>query len=181
MISIFPSWTFHLYEQYSSNTCIWSIYLSDCASYQDFIDRKLTRKRLNQRFLLAIVYRSPHQWYKLPLSHGILTPLPMVYWHPYPILWPSYPSILRCRSRNKVDVSVFVVSFILSQWDRCSGGLTIMLKHRTPLARGGPSSCQKKNPWIFCFCFAILNLKAFCSVCLTACVGLPDLTPSGPK
>jgi hypothetical protein len=52
-------------------------------------------------------------------------------------------SMLRCRSRHKVELSVFVISFILSQWDRCSGGFTIVLKHRTPLAMGGPSSCQQ--------------------------------------
>jgi hypothetical protein len=38
------------------------------------------------------------------------------------------------------------------------------------------SSCPKKFTMDFCFCGAILNLKAFCFVCLTACVGLPDLT-----
>jgi hypothetical protein len=30
-----------------------TLYCTECASYQDFIDRELTRKRLNQRFLLA--------------------------------------------------------------------------------------------------------------------------------
>ena len=30
-----------------------TLYSTDCASYQDFINRELTRKRLNQRFLLA--------------------------------------------------------------------------------------------------------------------------------
>ena len=30
-----------------------TLYSTDCASYQDFIDKELTRKRLNQRFLLA--------------------------------------------------------------------------------------------------------------------------------
>jgi hypothetical protein len=30
-----------------------TLYSTDCASYQDFIDRELTRKLLNQRFLLA--------------------------------------------------------------------------------------------------------------------------------
>ena len=44
----------------------------------------------------------------------------------------------------------------------------------------------------FCFCGAILNLKAFCFGAIpdimipehvrpTACVGLPDLIPSGPN
>jgi hypothetical protein len=40
----------------------------------------------------------------------------------------------------------------------------------------------------FCLCGAILNLKAFCFgaipdiiIELTACVGLPGLSPSGPK
>jgi hypothetical protein len=55
------------------------------------------------------------------------------------------------------------------------------LKHRTLLVRGIPSSCQKKISMDFCFCVAISNLNAFCFVCLTACVDLPDLTPSGPK
>ena len=30
-----------------------TLYSTDCASYQDFLDRELTRKRLNHRFLLA--------------------------------------------------------------------------------------------------------------------------------
>ena len=30
-----------------------TLYSTDCASYQDFIDRELTRKLLNQRFLLV--------------------------------------------------------------------------------------------------------------------------------
>jgi hypothetical protein len=64
----------------------------------------------------------------------------------------------------EAEVSVFVVSFILSQWDRCSGGFTIVLKHRTPLARGGPSSCQNKIRWIFDdFNFPIVNFPFICS------------------
>ena len=37
-----------------------------------------------------------------------------------------------------------------------------VLKHRAPLAGGGGSSCQEKITMDFCFCGAILNLKAFC-------------------
>jgi hypothetical protein len=84
-------------------------------------------------------------------------------------------------SRYKVDVSAFVVFFILSQWDRCSGGFTIVLKHRTPLARGAHIPAKKTFTMDFCLCGAILNLKAFCFVFLTPCVGLPGLTPSGPN
>ena len=37
-----------------------------------------------------------------------------------------------------------------------------VLKHRASLARGASSSCQKLFTMDFCFCGAILNLKAFC-------------------
>jgi hypothetical protein len=36
-----------------------TLYSTDCASYQDFLDRELTRKRLNHRFLLAKLKSSP--------------------------------------------------------------------------------------------------------------------------
>jgi hypothetical protein len=39
----------------------------------------------------------------------------------------------------------------------------------------------KKNFDGFLLLCCILNLKAFCFVCLTACVDLPDLIPSGPR
>jgi hypothetical protein len=50
------------------------------------------------------------------------------------------------------------------------------------LARGGPSSCQTNFFTMdFCLCGAILNYKFPEHVCLTACVGLPGLPPSGPR
>ena len=66
-----------------------------------------------------------------------------------------------------------------------------VLKHRAPLARegGGASSCHfflYIYDGFLLICGAILNLKSFClgaipdiGVCLTVCVGLPGLPPSG--
>ena len=57
-----------------------------------------------------------------------------------------------------------------------------VLKHRAPLARGG----GKKNVYeafLLMWCnLKILTIPKFPEhVCLTACVGLPGLPPSGPK
>jgi hypothetical protein len=66
----------------------------------------------------------------------------------------------------------------------CLGGL----KHRAPLARGAFLPAKKNFYNAYNACGAILKLKAFCfgaipdiMIELTACVGLPDLPPSGPK
>jgi len=57
-----------------------------------------------------------------------------------------------------------------------------VFKHRATLATGAPSFCQKKTflRWIFAYVVQFKILKFPEHVCLTACVGLPDLPPSGP-
>ena len=64
----------------------------------------------------------------------------------------------------------------LSTWTRWPGG------------RGHLPAKKKNFTMDFCFCGAILNLKAFClgaipdiMIELTACVGPPGLPPSWPK
>jgi hypothetical protein len=83
-----------------------TLYSTDCASYQDFIDRELTRKLLNQRFLLAKLKSSLRKFHGrhhdlvdrptpihgiLTPTHGILIPLSMVFWLLYP--WYIEPPI----------------------------------------------------------------------------------------
>jgi hypothetical protein len=58
-----------------------------------------------------------------------------------------------------------------------------VFKHRAPLAHLPAKTFFSMD---FCLCGAILNLKAFCFGAIpdkesTACVGLPGLSPSGPK
>ena len=63
-----------------------------------------------------------------------------------------------------------------------------VLKHRAPLGKGGgggASYYQKKyyDGFLLMWCnFNILPIPKFPEhVCLTACVGVPSLPPSGPK
>ena len=58
-----------------------------------------------------------------------------------------------------------------------------VLKHMAPLARGGGHLPAKKNlRWVFAYVVQFLTIPKFpVHVCLTACVVLPGLPPSGPK
>ena len=57
-----------------------------------------------------------------------------------------------------------------------------VLKHRAPLDRG-PIFLPKKLflRWIFAYVVQLKILKFPEHICLTACVGLPGLPPSGPR
>jgi hypothetical protein len=55
-------------------------------------------KLLNFKFFLEnfdalpMVYRPPYPWYIDPLTHGLSTPLPMVFWPPLSMVYrPPYP------------------------------------------------------------------------------------------
>ena len=71
MISIFPLWTFHLYvatfQQHLHMEYISQLfwYSRVCGSYHDFLDRGLllTRKLLNQGFLMVIMKLSLQKFY----------------------------------------------------------------------------------------------------------------------
>ena len=93
MISIFPLWTFHLFQHISSN-CIMSIYLSAdtisraCSSYQDFIDGRLLLSRhiLNQWPLVVKVKTNFVNRYGISVSQ-------------------MTKNIIVCRSHNPVLLS----------------------------------------------------------------------------
>ena len=101
---------------------------------------------------------------------------------------------------------ILLITTLVSTTNANSSGFTIVLKHNGksgtvciclstgPRWPGGISSFQKKFFTMdFCLCGGILNLSDLKQrnistirkfpehVCLTACVGLPGLSPSGPK
>jgi hypothetical protein len=89
----------------------------------------------------------------------------------------AYINLLLCK---KLPVNLILLSWIVVFYKMFySAGFTIVL---------GNLPANFFLTMDFCLCGAILNLKAFCFgvipdiiIELTACVGLPGLSPSGPK
>ena len=83
--------------------------------------------------------------------------------------------------RETLHLGIFVILMLCSVY---SARFTIVLRcAQCPVGQGAHLPAKKNQPflwWIFAYVVQLKILKFPEHVCLTACVGLPGLPPSGP-